>query len=415
MHPKASKKIDGYLIQLIDDSKIKQGSLDIIPIFELVTKIDDIVYKSKSEWIEKGEIRTFIFASINTKIYSKHTFHNVNGRLSELLESGQLNEIVEEIMKEIEAIPIVYDVYLKLPNFILANLNSLSVVKDFNLIKIADDFISPLVPIQSILGSSTRVAMKKNEVYFHLKTKGLINNNKNCKAIQKVLNKIKLLIDIGFGLDVIIIADSRIILNLLGINQNQQAEFICVTENQSPPIGQSLILSDPLSSVIHKLKFKDEFYVIDEESISLDRTKKYTELKLEKLDIYLSLLRIAFNNLDKLKNIQNAIEWSFESRFSNNTTFSFILLCLAFESILGEDIPETNSISFTIADRCAYLLSKNQLHRKDIRKTFRDLYELRSKFVHGKKTNLTDDDSKLYYWGRDLLDIIIRKELDVIY
>ncbi|MCH7535421.1 MAG: hypothetical protein IH948_06695, partial [Bacteroidetes bacterium] len=70
MHHKADKKIDEYLTELIDNITVKDGWLDIYPksIWDVMRKIDDIVYKSKSEWIEKGEIRSLIISSINNKI-----------------------------------------------------------------------------------------------------------------------------------------------------------------------------------------------------------------------------------------------------------------------------------------------------------------------------------------------------------
>ncbi len=416
MHPQGKQKIDDYLIQLIDNCNIKDGSVDpfFSPIYELASKIDDIVYKSKSKWVIKGEIRTFIFTSINQKIFVKYSFNKVEGKLSELLDPKTCNELILDISDEIKSIPIVYNVFLELPGFPLINHDSLSISEDFKFIRVTDDSDLPLVTTKSLLGQLTKVGLKKDETYLQLRTKGSVNNNENCKAIQNVLNKIKFFIDIGYGFKVFETAPPTMTLNLLGISHDQQTQFICVAENQSPSVGQLLTLPDPVSNIIPKLKFKDEFYVKDEKIVTLYWRKRYSELKLAELNKFLSLLKKAFTNLDKLIFIQNAIEWSFESRFSNNITFSFILLCLAFESILGEDIPETNSISFTIADRCAYLISKNQLHRKDIRKTFRDLYKLRSKFVHGKKTRLTENDRLLYFWGRDLLDFIIRKELDVV-
>lgn len=81
---------------------------------------------------------------------------------------------------------------------------------------------------------------------------------------------------------------------------------------------------------------------------------------------------------------------------------------------MGEDIPDTNSISFTIADRLAYLMAKTQKDRKEIRKDFRELYALRSKFIHGKKTSLIENERALYWWGRDLLDVVLRKEIEKI-
>jgi hypothetical protein len=111
--------------------------------------------------------------------------------------------------------------------------------------------------------------------------------------------------------------------------------------------------------------------------------------------------------------IRSALEWSFESGCSDNSVFSFIQNCIALEAILGGDAP-MDSLTQTLADRCAYLVSRKASARAVIRKEFKKLYRTRSKLVHGRSQSLSDEERRLMRFGKSMLYMAINKEIEYL-
>ena len=86
-------------------------------------------------------------------------------------------------------------------------------------------------------------------------------------------------------------------------------------------------------------------------------------------------------------------------------------LCIGLEAIFGDFTFETG-LTKTLADRCAYVVSKSIKERKTIRDRFQTLYKIRSKIVHGKTLTLDRNDEGYLLWGRQILKKAIWKELE---
>ncbi len=112
---------------------------------------------------------------------------------------------------------------------------------------------------------------------------------------------------------------------------------------------------------------------------------------------------------DEAINIISAIEWCFNSYTSENTTMSFLQICIALEALLGGDTSEL-PLTKTLADRCAYLISNDIRRRTDIKKDFMNLYEVRSKLVHGVITPESNHKEYLRK-GRYMLEFAIIQEI----
>lgn len=108
--------------------------------------------------------------------------------------------------------------------------------------------------------------------------------------------------------------------------------------------------------------------------------------------------------------IITAAEWAFDSAASTNQTVSFIQLCVALEAVLGDENTK-EGLTRTLADRAAYLIGQTVSQRASIRKRFEQLYNHRSKLVHGRRVHLEKEAEDSLHWGRDLLNIVLRREL----
>lgn len=108
--------------------------------------------------------------------------------------------------------------------------------------------------------------------------------------------------------------------------------------------------------------------------------------------------------------VKSAIEWAFDSAIEDNETVSFLQMCIGLEAILGEETGR-ESLTETLADRCAYLLATDIEGRKKIRYNFRELYRLRSKLVHGRAMRINDSEKGFLEWGKRVLNCVIIKEM----
>ncbi|HAR62366.1 MAG TPA: hypothetical protein DCS13_02775 [Candidatus Margulisbacteria bacterium] len=111
--------------------------------------------------------------------------------------------------------------------------------------------------------------------------------------------------------------------------------------------------------------------------------------------------------------INAAIEWAFDAQVNDNKTFSFIQLCIALEAIIGES-SGSESITKTIADRCAFYIANSKNQREEIIKDVKEIYNIRSNLVHGKEVRLSKVNEQYYKKLTWIFDTVINKELQLI-
>ncbi|QLO42928.1 hypothetical protein HV198_12545 [Citrobacter freundii] len=118
---------------------------------------------------------------------------------------------------------------------------------------------------------------------------------------------------------------------------------------------------------------------------------------------------ICDNSKESLR-IKAAIDWLIYSRITEDDTMSFIQICMGLEAIFGDDDYE-GSLTTILSDRCAYLIGKNIKDRSDIKKMFREIYQIRSKIIHGVRSYLSENDAVMLHMARSFLRKSILKEL----
>ena len=111
--------------------------------------------------------------------------------------------------------------------------------------------------------------------------------------------------------------------------------------------------------------------------------------------------------------IRSALEWGFESEENSNQTFAFIQACIGLEALLGDD-DKDEPLTTRLADRCAYLLGSSHKDRQGIRRLFKDMYDVRSKLVHGRTPKLGQSDALELHHARHLLGDVIDAEVTML-
>jgi len=107
--------------------------------------------------------------------------------------------------------------------------------------------------------------------------------------------------------------------------------------------------------------------------------------------------------------IRAAAEWSFDSQQNDNETLAFLQACIGLEALLGDDTKD-EPLTVRLADRCAYLLGKGHKDRARIRKRFKDMYDIRSKLIHGRSPRLNLPDSQQLHFAQAVLGEVITTE-----
>ncbi|MEB0773576.1 hypothetical protein [Citrobacter portucalensis] len=108
--------------------------------------------------------------------------------------------------------------------------------------------------------------------------------------------------------------------------------------------------------------------------------------------------------------IKAAIDWLVYSKITEDDTMSFIQSCMGLEAIFGDDDYE-GSLTTILSDRCAYLIGRNIKDRNEIKKMFREIYQIRSKIIHGVRNYLSEKEKRMLYIAKIFLRRSILKEL----
>lgn len=109
--------------------------------------------------------------------------------------------------------------------------------------------------------------------------------------------------------------------------------------------------------------------------------------------------------------VKNALYWFFEGISNTNASFSFILLTIALETLLGEP-SEKKDIVKRLADRCSFLIATDAIARKEIKKDFEAAYGVRSKIIHEGRTQFDEKEMMHYTNMRKFLTEALAREID---
>ncbi|WP_286075463.1 HEPN domain-containing protein [Stenotrophomonas sp. 59] len=109
----------------------------------------------------------------------------------------------------------------------------------------------------------------------------------------------------------------------------------------------------------------------------------------------------------------NAARWYFDSHCGPSDQVRFVQVCIALEILLGDEKQgRETGLGVLMANRCAYLLGKNNADRESITSTFRLGYDIRSKIVHAGKSQLSSEEKAHFRYMQKLCSSVIQKECE---
>lgn len=186
---------------------------------------------------------------------------------------------------------------------------------------------------------------------------------------------------------------SSLFLSMTGYKDNIQIECI---NNKYDWMNCNSSVSESINKFLYNLVLNTD---IEKEEIN----KKIN-------NSLLVLNALVKNNTKEALRIRAAIGWLVQSEINDDETMSFVQICMGLESIFGDDDYE-GGLTTILSDRCAYLIGKNIKDRRFIKDTFKKIYQIRSKIVHGVRNHLSEDEEHLRHLADFYLEKSILKEI----
>lgn len=399
MHSNALQSIEKHIATALKTLSVKHGR----PLFEYdcVEKmmcLSQEIAKHKQAWLT--EINCHLIFLDHVQSYLKKAFtdsEKISGRLTNLLDGSKMSELKEIILEFIKSVPRNYDIYFPLPALKKSDAANVQLSTSLSIRK-----FSELAPPPGGKPDELSVALgggekfNTNTTYIVMRSSGYIGYSITDIAFAQSLSSLKHFLHMSRISNLIKLRKSASLLSALerrGGYQPTIKALIVDLANQDE-VASSINLPFTMGSYIRKI-------VLDREDAEISKVFR------DNLKAILKLIELRNDNMQFIK---SAIEWAFDSEIEENETISFIQLSIGLEAILGEEIVQ-ESITETLADRCAYLLANNINERKKIRKDFREFYKFRSKLIHGRSMRLNDKERGFLYWGKHTLNKVILKEL----
>ncbi|ELK1278305.1 hypothetical protein QI812_004589, partial [Escherichia coli] len=240
-------------------------------------------------------------------------------------------------------------------------------------------------------------AEKEKYVIASIKKNGYLSGSYPSSFIKSILQDLKLFIFLIKTINLIKPGKTNLTSTLLQ-SMSGHADTIridCVNVKY-PWMNSSVYISESVGKFLHNFIFNSEFeagYII------------------EKINHSLQLMNaIVKDDSKEALRIKAAIDWLVQSEITDDETMSFIQICMGLESIFGDDDYE-GGLTNILSDRCAYLIGNKIQERRFIKDTFKKIYQVRSKIVHGVRNHLSDDELYFRHLAYSYLERSILKEI----
>lgn len=382
MHTNSRESIKKHLTDFFQSSTLTDANLFIM-------RAADEIHKSKGKYISQTEIQIllsdFIKDVINEKISSSENLTYGSKNFTEIFNANELSILTEKIIDYFVSFPRNYICIFKLPNIVSPRKFSVSFNENISL-----DFCDQKRRAEGLLNA----LINNNEYFLTVTVKysgylSIVNYDDPYGIFKHIVG-----IAVAFDYFESNPLRSSIFSKGLFAQLNIGSYFIDEVLGKESKINMHL--SDNVNERLHDLEFNKK-----------NADNNYEEIINNIKKIYLSFK----NDEAHARRVRSALEWSYDSNFTNNTTFTFILNCIAIEALVGD---KGATISKTLGNRCAYMLARTIKDRKYLMEEIEKLYELRSNLVHGNLARPSREDSKIMHFASDLLTRLIKNELLIL-
>lgn len=388
MHLKKKEAIKNHLLVFFN---VAATSDDIIR-NQSVSNAADEVHKDNKQYISQLEVQFVISDIIKKAITEKRVDYtseeNTDIAFTSMFSAEELDSLADKIIDYFDSFPRKYTCVFKLPNVISSR--QFTVPIDANISFECNEPMRAAGLLSGLIGGVSEYTL--SIVIKHSGYLSFLNYSSPYGVFKQ-------LVGIATAFDYFESNAFRAAMLSRGLFGNSRVQLNSGSYFFDDEFGdQSKIFmnfSDSVDEKLHELEFNNKIVTNHESCINHIR------------EIYTSFS----NDKAHAARVCSALEWSYDAKFTNNNTFTFILNCIAIEALMGE---RGTVILKTLGNRCAYLLGKTTKDRKYIIDSMEKLYDLRSDLVHGDKSRLSDKDNEILFFASGLIRMIIKKELSIL-
>lgn len=407
MHENAIKKIKAKILGSLKHVELVDNWPQYESFSKHVDSLSNEIIKHKAQWLKINDVYSIYYDLVFEFVISKKGGEKkFSGALSSLASEEELISLANTLKDFYISVPRPYSIYLPLPK-ISKNIeySSISISESIHLVCFKESSEIPGGNFTGLRQFSSHLSI--NKVYLKIDTTGYCNNNLENKTLRKALSNFKILIQQGLSIELIKQVEGQTAgLGLLGgltHFQIPKSNIISVDKSGDSERVVSTELPLEISKILDSIDFN-----WDKKSLSKTLTNVCFDAPIE---VYWRIPSLLISSKElEAERIRRAIEWSFDSKTTENETLSFLQICIGLESLLG-DSESNGSLTETLADRCSYLIADDIKSRKMIKENFKDLYKVRSKLVHGVNISLEHDQKWYKNWGQTILEFAIKKEI----
>lgn len=400
MHPMAAtairKKIKGTLLH----TQVEGGRIGYEAFGKHLGSLADEILKKKKEWIDRTDVfhiyLTYVMGALD---FPNIGCINVKPNVWDFLGEQRAEMLVEDLTIFFLSIPRKYQVYIPIKN-LTGNFKPRLQESDswgFVYFKDSDSFPTDHTPSQ----------LEIDTVYLCQKIDGYCGTRFDSITARAALNTFKVIMQLGI-IEGVFAFDEDI--NKTSIAEHfhvSKVYIVTADQSASPPSYSCIQLPLDISQYISRLNYTSD----KKNGLRLLRFRNPDAIPTAVEDTLRPLCKILSSSSEPLKRIKSSIQWYFDSFTTQSPTLSFLQVCIGLEAILGDDV-SSGILTETLADRCSYLIARNIEARKDIKETFKELYTMRSKIVHGCVSELDQEQQVNLLLGRKMLSEAILQEID---
>lgn len=405
VHQKAVDNMKAKTIRALQDCTIK----DRWPVFDSYTlnveKLAEEAVKHKKNWLTSSNVYSIFLSEVTSAVRINIVDdQEFEGKLTDLLSGDIVSSLAETIVTVILSVPRDYVFYFPLPYVHLQLNENLQLGEGVFLGMFGPDQHIPGGEKKGILGAFG-THLERNKLYLCVEENGFTSGDIDDIAFNHALSKFKILIHLLVAQGTLSERTISPVIYGLGGTSHYVPNLVSTILDSAKPdkIHATTLLPIGVSRHTDKLCLNEENRIY-----SKAKTEGQVETYVQSMSNHAVLL-LKHGGEDSVP-IRSAIEWAYEASTTDNDTIAFIQVCIGLEAILGDDA-SIDSISATLADRCAYLIGNDIQGRRTIREKFRELYKRRSKIAHGRAIKLQPDEWGYLNWGKHVLDLLILTEM----
>jgi hypothetical protein len=382
-NPKARQSLAGKLKHAFREATSHNGYVSLSS--DEFARFTNEAIKSVEKWMSLEDIYGLVFSHY-LRLYSGHQPLSLPGdrALKDHLEEEDFAYLAEEIVADLASVPKSYRISFPF--------RSIKFAKDYEICNSVS--LRRIVAQPGLLGAT----LETDKTFVDIKSSGFMDFDRAQSAFRQASTSLKLFCVTAqvFGLITASPATRRP-MGLLAFASDFSSEVAHFALIQDGKNTHKVQLGVGISKYFDSIACP-----VDENSEEFTRT----------LNLVKQICRMLEDPAAQpnVQSIKRALEWAFDARIDEDETTAFVKTCIGLEAALAEQSEEIG-ITAQLADRCSFLLASTHENRAALRERVRTIYKLRSKFVHGAQTALTREEAELARTARELLVMVIRKEL----